>query len=194
MSIDATGMAAWFEQNRRLGEPRAIPAREETEPASIPDPADVAATERPIDRDRLLEDLCKASESAMEAMEAASGLLRVDGHSAACSQVNLAYASLRRALEAANCVRLPRVHRIKADPGPFRLIWAGLKPFEVRKFDRDYRVGDMLRISEFDRDSREYSGAWVMARITCIVRPKEYGLPEDVGVLGIEVVDQNSGE
>lgn len=34
----------------------------------------------------------------------------------------------------------------------------GLKPFEVRKNDRDYKVGDILVLQEYDNEINKYTG------------------------------------
>lgn len=105
--------------------------------------------------------------------------------------------SLRPVLDAAIGVRLflermigPMVHRLKCDPEPFARVVEGSKRYEVRKFDRDFKVGDRLELLEFDRATKQYSGQRVRAKITYITGPGAYGLPEDVGVLGIEVLDE----
>lgn len=41
-------------------------------------------------------------------------------------------------------------HSLKAWPASFRDVRSGKKKFEVRIFDRDYAVGDTLRLREFD--------------------------------------------
>ncbi len=64
----------------------------------------------------------------------------------------------------------------------------GSKRYEVRRFDRDFHVGDILILVEFDRETARYSGESVRAKVTTITEPGAYGLPADVGVLGIEVL------
>ena len=63
-----------------------------------------------------------------------------------------------------------------------------LKTYEIRKFDRDYKVGDFLMLAEFDRQTRQYSGQKVHAKIVSMTAPGSYDMPADVGVLGIEIV------
>lgn len=76
-------------------------------------------------------------------------------------------------------------HNLKADPGPFEDMVEGRKTYEVRRFDRDFRVGDRLLLSEFDRAKRSYTGRQLSARIVHVLPPGYYGLPSDVGVLGL---------
>ena len=106
--------------------------------------------------------------------------------------------ALRPVLDATIGVRLflerligPVVHRLKADPAPFAAVRDGLKKYEVRRFDRDFKVGHYLELLEFDRETQQYSGERLFARITTITEPGSYGLPEDVGVLGIELTPRD---
>ena len=44
--------------------------------------------------------------------------------------------------------RKPVLHELKIDPEPFDMIRAGKKTFELRKNDRDFRAGDVLRLCQ----------------------------------------------
>lgn len=49
-------------------------------------------------------------------------------------------------------------HDIKIHPQHFELVIAGLKPFEIRFNDREYRAGDTVTLHEWDPDTHEYTG------------------------------------
>lgn len=49
-------------------------------------------------------------------------------------------------------------HDLKVWPEYFEAIAAGKKPFEIRKNDRDYKVGDTLHLREFSPGPGEYTG------------------------------------
>ncbi|CAK1233951.1 hypothetical protein LMG30234_GAICNKDF_00564 [Fructobacillus fructosus] len=49
-----------------------------------------------------------------------------------------------------------KVHELKLDEKYFDLVDTGVKTFEIRKNDRDYRVGDLLALSIYDSDSNCY--------------------------------------
>jgi hypothetical protein len=49
-------------------------------------------------------------------------------------------------------------HRLKTWPVFFAEVATGAKTFEIRKNDRDFRVGDVLILAEYDPDTGIYSG------------------------------------
>jgi hypothetical protein len=57
-----------------------------------------------------------------------------------------------------------------------------VKPYEVRRADRDYQVGDVLHLREWLPESRTYSGFAVWVVVTYITQPGERGLPADLCV------------
>lgn len=44
-------------------------------------------------------------------------------------------------------------HWLKVDPAPWPAVKAGLKTAELRFNDRDYKVGDVLYLYQFDRST-----------------------------------------
>jgi hypothetical protein len=81
--------------------------------------------------------------------------------------------------------REPVEHELKVWPRQFEAVVAGQKMHEVRKFDRDFRVGDVLLLCEYAPQSAKYTGRRARVLITHITRPGTFGLPRDVGVLSI---------
>jgi len=57
-----------------------------------------------------------------------------------------------------NQPKRPSVHVLKCWPEYFAKIWDGEKPFEIRKNDRDYRVGDILDIREWLPQIENFTG------------------------------------
>jgi len=87
--------------------------------------------------------------------------------------------------------RVAKQHALKTDPAPFQDVWDGRKPFEIRRFDRDFRLGDELVLWEHVRiEPRRYTGRWIRAKITSMVTSGEYGVQAGFGVLGIAIVDK----
>ena len=71
-----------------------------------------------------------------------------------------------------------RCHELKTWPAPFQAMALGLKPFELRKDDRGYRVSDLLVLKEWDPQAADnggseehgYTGRSIRARITYVTR------------------------
>ena len=60
-------------------------------------------------------------------------------------------------------------HKVKSWPRLFEATLSGAKTHDVRRSDeRDYRVGDTLRLQEFDPDRQQYTGRELVVRITFI--------------------------
>ena len=61
-----------------------------------------------------------------------------------------------------------RTHELKCWPEFFRAIETWDKMFEIRHNDRDFRVGDVLLLREWNPDIKEYSGESLTRVITYI--------------------------
>jgi hypothetical protein len=81
------------------------------------------------------------------------------------------------------------VHELKCWPGPFRAIWQGDKTFEIRKDDRGFAVGDELVLRFFDPDDGPLA-LTIRARV-CYMVKGEWGLPDDICVMGIRVLSRH---
>lgn len=62
-----------------------------------------------------------------------------------------------------------RRHDLKTWPEFFADLMAGNKPFELRKNDRDFQVGDELCLHEYDPATKAYSGRSVVRVVTYIL-------------------------
>ncbi|WP_025684276.1 ASCH/PUA domain-containing protein, partial [Paenibacillus maysiensis] len=60
-------------------------------------------------------------------------------------------------------------HELKLWPEYFQAVWDGTKTFEVRLNDRDYQVGDMLVLLEWDPVKNEWTGSGICKRVTYIL-------------------------
>jgi hypothetical protein len=77
------------------------------------------------------------------------------------------------------------VHKLKIWPEYFDDIESGKKPFEVRRFDRDFKVGDVLHLQEFYPSNSLYSGREVFKEITYILNGGQWGIEEGNCVIGL---------
>ena len=65
-------------------------------------------------------------------------------------------------------VNKPTVHEVKSWTHFFQAIMDGRKLHDLRKCDRDYNVGDILLLCEYDNVHGRYTGRTVEAEITYI--------------------------
>lgn len=59
-----------------------------------------------------------------------------------------------------------KTHALKTWPCFFKAVLDGRKPFEIRLNDRDFRVGDQLRLQEYDLDTGQYTGRDLVADVS----------------------------
>ena len=84
------------------------------------------------------------------------------------------------------------IHSLKTEPKYFEAVASGKKTFELRKNDRDFRVGDYLALNEWDGD---YTGAAILAKITWAMNPNEIMTCQgDYVILSIEQIENYGGE
>ncbi len=65
------------------------------------------------------------------------------------------------------------IHALKEHPQHFEDVLEGRKLFEVRKNDRDFRVGDLLALNEYDIYSG-FSGRCCLVYVDYILNDSEY--------------------
>lgn len=88
----------------------------------------------------------------------------------------------------------PRTHHLKSWPRFFRPIVQGERTHELRRNDRDFRVGDILFLREWDERAEQYTGATCQATITSLTSQEvpcavsDEGLRPDFCILSIRVL------
>lgn len=76
-------------------------------------------------------------------------------------------------------------HNLKILPPFFQAVWNDEKRCELRKDDRDYQVGDIILLMEWDGE--KYTGSCLLVEITHILRNcPEYGLQDGYCILSIK--------
>lgn len=82
------------------------------------------------------------------------------------------------------CDSIPKTHELKILPEYFQAVWNEEKTFELRKDDRDYKVGDWVLLKEWDGE--KYTGSALILKINYILRNcEEYGLKDGYCILSI---------
>ncbi len=82
-------------------------------------------------------------------------------------------------------------HTLKTWPEFYESVLLGDKNFEVRKFDRPFKVNDAIILQEWDNHKKEYTGREMTKYISYILHGnKEFGIYSDYCVIGLR--DQNS--
>ncbi|APQ59848.1 hypothetical protein VK72_14590 [Paenibacillus polymyxa] len=74
-------------------------------------------------------------------------------------------------------------HDLKILPKYFDAVCDGWKPFEVRKNDRNYQVGDLLNLNEWTPD-RGYMGGSVTRKVSYVLSNPDY-VKEGFVILGL---------
>ena len=76
-----------------------------------------------------------------------------------------------------------KLHRIKILPKYFNEIVGGRKRFGLRKNDRDYKVGDMVTLCEWDGE--KYTGNEITIEIRYLLEDcPQYGLMDGYCIFG----------
>lgn len=76
------------------------------------------------------------------------------------------------------------VHKLKIRHEYFDAVRDGRKPFEVRKDDRDYKVGDILILVRYDPETGE-SGDSMARDVTYVLKGGAFGIELGYVVLGL---------
>lgn len=80
-----------------------------------------------------------------------------------------------------------KVHELKTVNPFFENVWSGLKDFEVRKNDRDFKVGDRVKLVEFG-EAKNYTPRYILKDIKYILQGGQYGIADGYVVLGLKDV------
>lgn len=77
-------------------------------------------------------------------------------------------------------------HALKTWPRYFEAIVKGDKTFEVRKADRDFKVGETLLLQEFEPADNKYTGEQIEMQITYILEGGNFGIKKGYVVMGVK--------
>lgn len=77
------------------------------------------------------------------------------------------------------------IHYLKTWPEYFNKVFMGHKDWELRKNDRDFKVGDTVILQEFNPETKEYTGKEMARRINYILEKTEFGLQDGYVIMTI---------
>jgi len=82
----------------------------------------------------------------------------------------------------------PTTHELKTIQPYFDDICSGKKTFEIRRFDRDYKIGDKLHLAEWDLKGHYFTGKYRIRVISHILTDaQQYGLMDGYCILSFEI-------
>lgn len=85
-------------------------------------------------------------------------------------------------------------HKLKCWPFYFDAVKKGEKTFELRKHDRDFQPGDILKLNEFKPKSNLYTGRHCYVLVTYVMTGPWGGLAEGWCILGIHKTSADESE
>ena len=80
-----------------------------------------------------------------------------------------------------------KIHELKTIIPYFNQVNVGIKTFEVRRNDRDFKTGDVLHLRECRLDG--YTGNELLANVIYILDNEDY-VKKGYVILGIEVINR----
>ena len=84
-------------------------------------------------------------------------------------------------------------HELKTWPQYFAAVRSGKKRFEIRRNDREFAVGDVLVLREFDPEQDVYTGQVEERQITFLLSEEDYGVIHGFVAIGFgEVIHHDA--
>lgn len=80
---------------------------------------------------------------------------------------------------------MSKQHDLKVWDEFYNAVEDGSKPFEARKNDRDYQVGDILKMRSFNPHILDYSGRSHKRMVTFILHGPGFGVEEGYCIMGL---------
>ena len=80
-------------------------------------------------------------------------------------------------------------HELKVWPQYFEMLLDGRKKFEVRENDRNFQLGDVLTLREFDPDEKRYNAGMCTKKVTSILYGPKFGIERGYCVMGLNDIN-----
>lgn len=85
---------------------------------------------------------------------------------------------------------MTHIHDLKVHASVWHALESGIKTWEFRKNDRDFRIGDLLFLRLYNPETKEYAEPRAMYRlirqVTYILYGPQFGIPEGYCVMSIK--------
>ena len=79
-------------------------------------------------------------------------------------------------------------HELKTLQQHYDYVVTGHKKFELRKKDRDFKVGDYLLLRRYDLWNKEYTGQTCLVIVTHLLDGGVFGLDPSYCIMSIELI------
>lgn len=86
-----------------------------------------------------------------------------------------------------------QIHTIKCQQPYFNEVWLGHKKFELRRNDRNYQLGDLVYLQEWNEEKKEYNRYMIKCRITSLLE-NYAGLENNFCIFGFDIEERITEE
>lgn len=80
------------------------------------------------------------------------------------------------------------IHELKTEREYFVAIFSGIKKFEVRKNDRDFKMRDELLLKEYLPEESQFTGRILHRRIDYVLYGGQFGIEEGYCVMSLRPI------
>jgi hypothetical protein len=87
--------------------------------------------------------------------------------------------------------RVAKIHYLKTWPHYFKEVVDGIKTFEIRKNDRDFRIGDVIILREWNKKTESFSGKEKRVWISYVMELDGFGLKDYVAMSIVPYFDNS---
>lgn len=84
-------------------------------------------------------------------------------------------------------MKMSKIHELKILPEYYGAVVSGDKTFEIRENDRNYEVGNILLLKEYDSEKKKYTGRKIRKEICYMT---DYAQRNGYVVLGIRDINE----
>lgn len=80
---------------------------------------------------------------------------------------------------------MSKTHELKTWTQYFSDVFIGRKNFEARKNDRDFQIGDLLILKEWDNEKEQYTGRQMARFVSYILPGGQFGIEDGYVVMSL---------